>query len=53
MMRDPRDGRVLYDRYLMWVKSPAESQYTWGYLTVVAKVRPQRRSAHRARADAR
>jgi branched-chain amino acid transport system substrate-binding protein len=24
------DGRVLYDRYLMRVKSPAESKYPWG-----------------------
>src|ERR1700727_2621713 len=32
------DGRVLYDRYLMRVKSPAESKYPWDYLTVVAKV---------------
>jgi branched-chain amino acid transport system substrate-binding protein len=31
------DGRVLYDRYLMRVKSPAESKYPWDYLTVVAK----------------
>ncbi len=32
------DGRVLYDRYLMRVKSPAESKYPWDYLTVVAKI---------------
>jgi branched-chain amino acid transport system substrate-binding protein len=32
------DGRVLYDRYLVRVKSPAQSQYPWDYLTVVAKV---------------
>jgi branched-chain amino acid transport system substrate-binding protein len=32
------DGRVLYDRYLMRVKSPAESKYAWDYLTVVAKI---------------
>jgi branched-chain amino acid transport system substrate-binding protein len=32
------DGRVLYDRYLMRVKSPAESKYPWDYLAVVAKV---------------
>ena len=32
------DGRVLYDRYLMRVKSPAESKYPWDYLEVVAKV---------------
>jgi branched-chain amino acid transport system substrate-binding protein len=32
------DGRVLYDRYLMRVKTPAESKYRWDYLTVVAKI---------------
>ena len=32
------DGRVLYDRYLMKVKSPRESKYPWDYLTVVAKI---------------
>ncbi len=32
------DGRVLYDRYLMKVKSPAQSKYPWDYLTVVAKI---------------
>ncbi len=32
------DGRVLYDRYLMRVKSPAQSEYPWDYLTVVAKI---------------
>lgn len=32
------DGRVLYDRYLMRVKSPAESKYPWDYLSVVAKI---------------
>jgi branched-chain amino acid transport system substrate-binding protein len=32
------DGRVLYDRYLMRVKSPAESKYPWDYLKVVAKI---------------
>jgi branched-chain amino acid transport system substrate-binding protein len=32
------DGRVLYDRYLMKVKSPADSKYLWDYLTVVAKI---------------
>ena len=26
------DGRVLYDRYLMRVKTPAESKYPWDYL---------------------
>jgi branched-chain amino acid transport system substrate-binding protein len=32
------DGRVLYDRYLMRVKAPAQSKYPWDYLTVVAKI---------------
>ena len=32
------DGRVLYDRYLMRVKPPAQSKYPWDYLTVVAKI---------------
>ncbi|MBV8663670.1 MAG: ABC transporter substrate-binding protein [Hyphomicrobiales bacterium] len=32
------DGRVVYDRYLMKVKTPAESKYPWDYLTVVAKI---------------
>ncbi len=32
------DGRVVYDRYLMRVKTPAESKYPWDYLTVVAKI---------------
>ena len=32
------DGRVLYDRYLMRVKTPAESKYPWDYLSVVAKI---------------
>jgi len=32
------DGRVLYDRYLMKVKSPSESKYPWDYLEVVAKI---------------
>ena len=32
------DGRVLYDRYLMRVKTPAESKYPWDYLTAVAKI---------------
>jgi branched-chain amino acid transport system substrate-binding protein len=32
------DGRVLYDRYLMQVKTPAGSKYPWDYLTVVAKI---------------
>jgi branched-chain amino acid transport system substrate-binding protein len=32
------DGRVLYDRYLMRVKTPSESKYPWDYLAVVAKI---------------
>ena len=32
------DGRVLYDRYLMKVKSPGESKGPWDYLAVVAKI---------------
>ena len=32
------DGRVLYDRYLMQVKTPAESKSPWDYLAVVAKI---------------
>jgi branched-chain amino acid transport system substrate-binding protein len=32
------DGRVLYDRYLMKVKAPAESKYPWDYLSVVARI---------------
>jgi len=32
------DGRVLYDRYLMRVKTQAESKYPWDYLAVVAKI---------------
>jgi branched-chain amino acid transport system substrate-binding protein len=32
------DGRVVYDRYLMKVKTPAESKGPWDYLTVVAKI---------------
>jgi branched-chain amino acid transport system substrate-binding protein len=32
------DGRVLYDRYLMRVKTPEESKYPWDYLSVVAKI---------------
>ncbi len=32
------DGRVLYDRYLTRVKSPAASKYPWDYLAVVAKI---------------
>jgi branched-chain amino acid transport system substrate-binding protein len=29
---------VIYDRYLMKVKEPAESKYPWDYLTVMAKI---------------
>ncbi|HEY1781148.1 MAG TPA: ABC transporter substrate-binding protein [Roseiarcus sp.] len=32
------DGRVLYDRYLTRVKTPAESKYPWDYLSVVDKI---------------
>ena len=32
------DGRVVYDRYLMKVKTPEESKYPWDYLGVVAKI---------------
>jgi branched-chain amino acid transport system substrate-binding protein len=32
------DGRVVYDRYLVKVKQPAESQYPWDYLSIVAKI---------------
>jgi len=32
------DGRVVYDRYLMKVKTDAESKYPWDYLSVVAKI---------------
>ena len=32
------DGRVVYDRYLMKVKTEAESKYPWDYLSVVAKI---------------
>jgi len=32
------DGRALYDRYLMQVKTPAESKYPWDYLKAVAKI---------------
>ncbi len=32
------DGRVVYDRYLMKVKTPEESKYPWDYLSVVAKI---------------
>jgi len=29
---------VVYDRYLVKVKTQAESKYPWDYLTVVAKI---------------
>jgi branched-chain amino acid transport system substrate-binding protein len=32
------DGRVVYDRYLVKVKTPAESKYPWDYLSVAAKI---------------
>ncbi|MGD0719824.1 MAG: ABC transporter substrate-binding protein [Roseiarcus sp.] len=32
------DGRVVYDRYLVKVKEPAESKYPWDYLTIVARI---------------
>jgi branched-chain amino acid transport system substrate-binding protein len=32
------DGRVVYDRYLVKAKTPAESKYPWDYLTIVAKI---------------
>lgn len=32
------DGRVVYDRYLVKVKTPAESRYPWDYLSIVAKI---------------
>jgi branched-chain amino acid transport system substrate-binding protein len=32
------DGRVVYDRYLMKVKTSAESKYPWDYLSVLAKI---------------
>ncbi len=32
------DGRVIYDRYLMRVKQPAESKCPWDYLQVMAKI---------------
>jgi branched-chain amino acid transport system substrate-binding protein len=32
------DGRVVYDRYLVKVKQPAESKYPWDYLSIVAKI---------------
>jgi branched-chain amino acid transport system substrate-binding protein len=31
-------GRVVYDRYLVKVKTPEESKYPWDYLKVVAKI---------------
>ena len=47
------DGRVVYDRYLMKVKTPAESKYPWDYLSVVARFQPIRPFARWARPDAR
>ncbi|WP_050463580.1 ABC transporter substrate-binding protein [Herbaspirillum autotrophicum] len=32
------DGRVMYDMYLMQVKTPAESKYPWDYVKIVEKV---------------
>jgi branched-chain amino acid transport system substrate-binding protein len=32
------DGRVVYDRYLVKVKQPAESKYPWDYLSIEAKI---------------
>ncbi|MBK4739189.1 ABC transporter substrate-binding protein [Noviherbaspirillum pedocola] len=32
------DGRVMYDMYLMQVKSPAESKYPWDYVKIVERV---------------
>ncbi|MDY7576824.1 ABC transporter substrate-binding protein [Herbaspirillum sp. RTI4] len=32
------DGRVMYDMYLMQVKTPAESKYPWDYVKIVAKI---------------
>ncbi len=32
------DGRVVYDRYLVKVKQPAESRYPWDYLSIEAKI---------------
>jgi branched-chain amino acid transport system substrate-binding protein len=32
------DGRVVYDRYLVKVKTSAESKYPWDYLSIVAKI---------------
>jgi branched-chain amino acid transport system substrate-binding protein len=32
------DGRVVYDRYLVRVKEPAESKYPWDYLTILARI---------------
>ena len=45
-------GRVMYDRYLMRVKTPAESKYPWDYLKVVAKIRPTTLSGRLAQAAA-
>ncbi len=32
------DGRVMYDMFLMQVKTPAESKYPWDYVKIVEKV---------------
>jgi len=32
------DGRVVYDRYLVKVKQPGDSQYPWDYLSIEAKI---------------
>src|SRR3984957_1109637 len=32
------EGRVVYVRYLVKVKQPAESKYPWDYLSIVAKI---------------
>jgi branched-chain amino acid transport system substrate-binding protein len=32
------DGRMVYDMYLMQVKTPAESKYPWDYYKVVQKI---------------
>ena len=47
------DGRVIYDRYLMRVKSPADSKYPWDYLEVIAKIPAAEAFRPQAPADAR
>jgi branched-chain amino acid transport system substrate-binding protein len=32
------DGRVMYDMFLMQVKTPAESKYPWDYVKIVERV---------------